>query len=340
MFDVYIFAKIILEIHPWLILLINIEGCVKMPPTMLVPDDPSQYTHHDQLFKQLIHTFFAEFLELFFPEVHRYVDFSSIKPLSEEMFTDFIEGESRRADIVIETKLRETDSLIIIHVEPQSYGQPNFNERMYHYFSLLYNKYRKPIIPIAVFSYNENRYERNDFTMSFPFFHVLSFYFLSLELRKMKWRNFIHSNNPAAAALISKMGYTEKEKVQVKKGFMRMLAKMELNPAKMELINGFFETYLTLSESEEKELMEEIKQLDYDEVKQIMKLPNSWREKGLLEGIQEGMQKGIKEGKQIGEMEAKMKVARKMLITGASIEYIKEVTGLEYAEIEEIKKLL
>ncbi len=39
-----------------------------------------------------------------------------------------------------------------------------------------------------------------------------------------------------------------------------MLVKMEINPAKAELINGLFETYLSLNESEEEELMEEIKQ--------------------------------------------------------------------------------
>ncbi|MEC1697372.1 hypothetical protein [Schinkia azotoformans] len=58
----------------------------------------------------------------------------------------------------------------------------------------------------------------------------------------MNWWNYIHSNNPAATALLSKMGFTEKEKVQVKKEFLRMLVKMELNPAKAELINGFFGT--------------------------------------------------------------------------------------------------
>ena len=45
--------------------------------------------------------------------------------------------------------------------------------------------------------------------------------------------------------------------------FLRMLVKMKLDPAKTELINGFFETYLTLNKSEgRRELMDEIKQLD------------------------------------------------------------------------------
>ena len=56
--------------------------------------------------------------------------------------------------------------------------------------------------------------------------------------------------------------YSNKEKVQVKKEFSRMLVKIELNLAKATLINGFFETYLSLTEDEEEELMEKIKQWD------------------------------------------------------------------------------
>lgn len=66
-----------------------------MSVTMLVREDPHLYVHHDQLFKQLIHTFFAEFIDLFFPDVYLHIDFDSIKPLSEEMFTDLIDGENR-----------------------------------------------------------------------------------------------------------------------------------------------------------------------------------------------------------------------------------------------------
>jgi hypothetical protein len=200
----------------------------------------SRYTDHDQLFKELIHTFFAEFLELFFPEVHKYIDFSAIRPLSEEVFTDLLGGESRRADIVIEAKLKGEETILIIHVEPQSYYQTNFHERMYLYFSLLYNKYRKPILPIAVFTYDKNYNEKNEFTMSFPFFHVLSFQFLTLTLRKLRWRDFIYSNNPVAAALLCKMGFSEEERVEVKKEFLRMLVRMQLDPARQRLIYGFF----------------------------------------------------------------------------------------------------
>src|SRR5690625_122740 len=288
----------------------------------IVLEEETDYTHHDQLFKELIHILFEEFLEAFFPEVHHHIDFNSIKPLSEEVFTDLFEGESRKADIVIETKLKNMDTIIIIHVEPQSYGQQNFHERMYLYYSLLYNKYRKPILPIAIFSYDEIRTEKNEFKIQFPFFHVLTFNFLMLELKKTNWRNYIQTNNPVAAALLSKMSYTQDERIRVKKEFLRMIAKMELDPAKMRYIIGFFERYLSLNKYEEEVLMKEIKQ--YNESREIPYLPISWEEKGREEGISQG----------------KREVALEMLKEGASIDFIVKVTQLSRESIKKLRKTL
>src|SRR5690625_4618077 len=161
---------------------------------------------------------------------------------------------------------------------------------MYHYFSLLYNKYRKPIIPIAVFSYDERRTEQSHFTIEFPFFRVLDFNFLMFQLNTMNWRDYLQSKNPVAAALLSKMNYNEEEKIQVKKEFLRMIVKMELNPARARFILGFFERYIMLNEREEATLMKEIKQMD--ESDDIMHLPISWEEKGIKKGIEQGIEAG------------------------------------------------
>ncbi|MGG3835135.1 DUF4351 domain-containing protein, partial [Geobacillus thermocatenulatus] len=37
---------------------------------------------HDRLFKELIQTFFEEFLLLFFPDMHEHIDFSHLSFLS------------------------------------------------------------------------------------------------------------------------------------------------------------------------------------------------------------------------------------------------------------------
>ncbi|MDY0406371.1 Rpn family recombination-promoting nuclease/putative transposase [Virgibacillus sp. 179-BFC.A HS] len=312
-----------------------------MSHPQLVMEKSPAYPHHDQLFKELIRTFFEEFLEAFFPEIHPMIDFQNITFLSEEVFTDLLEGENRRLDIVVETKLKSVDAVVIVHVEPQSTQQTHFQERMYQYFSMLYQRHRKPIIPIAVFSYKEN-WEKNQFVMAFPFFHVLTFNYLTLHLHKKNWRDYITSDNPAAAALLSKMNVKQEERVQVKKEFLRMMVKMQLNPAKQRLIYGFFESYLQLNEEEEEQLMEEIKHMD--EADKIMEIPISYEEKGKEIGKKIGEEIGKKMGKEegikLGREEGIRQVALEMLRKGAAVDFISEVTRLSKKEVEALKREL
>jgi leucyl-tRNA synthetase len=92
---------------------------------------------------------------------------------------------------------------------------------------------------------------------------------------------------------------------------------------KNEFLLGFFETFLTLDEDEENELLKEIKKLPAEESEQVMNMLNNWIEKGKKEG----------------EWKGKRKVASKLLEEGMPIELISALTELEDAEMEEIKLL-
>jgi hypothetical protein len=192
---------------------------------------------------------------------------------------------------------------------------------MYLYFSLLYNKYRKPIIPIALYTYDDNR-ETNQYKMELPFINILTFNFLTLHIRKMNWRDFIKTDNPVAAALLSKMGYSDSERIAVKKEFLKMLVRMELSPAKQRLIYGFFEQYLILDEKEEEKLMEEIKQLD--DASKILEIPISYEKKG----VEKGIEKGIRI------------TALEMIKEGFPIQTVVKITKLDVKEVEEMKRSL
>ncbi|MGG3750348.1 DUF4351 domain-containing protein, partial [Heyndrickxia faecalis] len=141
--------------------------------------------------------------------------------------------------------------------------------------------------------------------------------------------NYIRSNNPVAAALLSKMGYTEKERVQVKLEFLRMLARMELDPAKMRLLYGFFDYYLKLNEKEEAEVMENIKMLDPDEAEQVLKLPNSYFDRGY--------KKGKEEGREEGEERLRRFIVN-LLKNQVDVKVIAQASGLSEDEIMKIKR--
>lgn len=167
---------------------------------------------HDRLFKLLIETFFEEFIMLFLPEAAESINFSDITFLNQEILNDLMEGEKKVVDLLVKTRLRGQDSIILLHVEPQSYYQDHFNERMFIYHNRLYEKHRLPILPVALFTYDENKTEPDEFTIQFPFKNIVSFKYVTIELKKLPWRQYIHQDNPIAAALLSKMGYTKKKK--------------------------------------------------------------------------------------------------------------------------------
>src|SRR5699024_1110842 len=143
-----------------------------------------------------------------------------------------------------------------------------------------------------------------------PIFHLI----------KKNWRNFIYSDNPAAAALLSKMGYTEEERVQVRLEFLRMVSRMELDPAKTQLLYGFFDSYLKLNEEEEKQMREEVSKLPKEEADRVLELPNYYFDKGIEKGIEKGLKK----------------VVYSMFEKDFPDEVIADITNLN---IDEIKKL-
>ncbi|BAD77137.1 MULTISPECIES: Rpn family recombination-promoting nuclease/putative transposase [Geobacillus] len=292
---------------------------------------------HDRLFKELLSTFFEEFLLLFFPNVYEHIDVRHLSFLTEELFTDVTAGEKHRVDLLVETKMKGEEGLIIVHVEHQSYAQRTFPERMFLYFSRLFQKYRRRILPIAIFSYDEHHDEPSSLVVQFPFLTVLDFRFLTVELRKLPWRAYIRHDNPVAAALLSKMGYNEEEKVEVKKEFLRMLVRLELDEAKQRLLFGFFETYLRLSEEEEAKLRNEVSQMETKEAKQVMELIVSYEQRGMEKGIQQGVKQGMKQGRQKGIEEGKLDVVKRMLAKGYDVDTIHELTGLPVEKIERVK---
>jgi predicted transposase/invertase (TIGR01784 family) len=296
---------------------------------------------HDRLFKELLETFFEEFITIFFPELHRVINFSGLRFLQQELFTDVTIGDKHRVDLLAEVGLHGEEGLILIHIESQAQYQEDFAKRMFIYFSRLYQKFNRKILPIAIFSYNTPHEEPDSFQIGFPFFDVMRFNFYTLELKKRNWRDYLQNDNPAAAALMSKMGYQRNEKVQVKKEFLRMLVRLQLDPARKKLLTGFFEAYLKLNKREEEQLKIELNQLPAEEVDKIMEITTSWHEKGRMEGEAAGVIKGeaagIIKGEAAGIIKGKLETARKMLAKSLPNDLIMELTGLTLDEIAKLK---
>jgi hypothetical protein len=151
---------------------------------------------HDQLFKELIRTFFFEFVELFLPEVTVFMDANSLEILDKEIFTDVTHGERREVDLVGKVRFRGSDTFFLVHVENQAQAHPNFAQRMHSYFSRLHDKYALPVYPIALFTYDAPLRKQPDrYRVEFPDRVVLDFQFRAIQLNQLSWREFARREN-------------------------------------------------------------------------------------------------------------------------------------------------
>ena len=241
--------------------------------------------NHDQLFKELLTTFFVEFLELFFPSVLEYLDTDSIQFVDKELFTDLVGGEKKILDIVALAKFQEQDYSFLVHVENQASNAPEFNRRMFRYFCSLFLKYDRPIYPIVVFSYDSpKRLDRSNFVIDFPDGQVLNFDYKIVQLNRLDWRDFLRRKNPIAAALMAKMKIDKCDRPQVKAQCLRLLVTLKLDPAKMQLISGFVDSYLNLDSTEEQIFQNQLSTMELQEQEQIMEITTSWEQKGIVKG--------------------------------------------------------
>ncbi|MDF5726052.1 MAG: DUF4351 domain-containing protein [Rhizonema sp. PD37] len=244
---------------------------------------------HDRLFKQLLGNFFPEFIELFFPQISADWQPNSLRFLPQEVFTDVTEGEKKIIDLIVQASFKSQDALFIIHTEHQSYSQANFNERMFTYFARLREKYALPIYPIVIYSFDTpNKPEPNSYRIELFGKTVLEFNYEVIQLNQLHWQEFVNRRNPVASALMAKMQMDKVERPRVKLLSLQLLASLGLNPAQVQLISGFIDTYLKLNAQETALFVEQLATIEPRQQEEVMQIVTSWMEQGIEQGIEQG----------------------------------------------------
>jgi hypothetical protein len=220
-------------------------------PEPLPPEPTPPEINHDFLFKQLISTFFLDFLQLFAPQLAALIEPDSVRFLQQEHFTDIVEGEKRILDLLAEVKLARDPAAILIDVEAESTRRSAFAQRLFFYFALLYQRHLKRVYPLALFTYDQPKNPaQSSHSMEVADLKVLDFQFKAIQLNRLDWRAYLNQSNPVAAALMAKMDIAPEDRPKVKAECLRLLVTLQLDPAKSLLISSFIDTYLRMSQTE------------------------------------------------------------------------------------------
>lgn len=117
---------------------------------------------HDQRFKALIRTFFADFLTLFFADWAARFDLSTIEWLDKEVLPDPPDGSRHVLDLVARLRAKEpidpkagddpTTCLALVHIEIESPDRTTLlAPRLPAYFVHLRQQERLPVLPIVIY---------------------------------------------------------------------------------------------------------------------------------------------------------------------------------------------
>jgi len=200
---------------------------------VLLKEKEKGYRHQVHDLRGLLSSFFGEFLESFFPEVHRQIDAGS-----------FIQLPSRRKDEVVVYRARTNMNDLLIYVlidDGETNENADIHKRMYTVFNSLYNMYGMPIIPILLpLEVSTTNSESCKISVSYPDADMPTFEYYKVKVQKNNWRNYLRNDNVVAAALLYQMDFPEFERMEFQMEILQMLGRLHSNPSEHRTMYHFF----------------------------------------------------------------------------------------------------
>ncbi|MEO1368526.1 MAG: hypothetical protein AAFX50_15235 [Acidobacteriota bacterium] len=259
---------------------------------------------HDALWKELLRTFFPEFLELALPSVAATLDCAARRFLEQESFTDHKDGRHVRLDVVAEVPtLRRSAQLVVIHIEVEREFGLAMDRRIFRYFAHLKLKLDRPVVPIVLYlrggpagiERRQHRDEVGDFL-------VHEFNYCAVGLSRARLDEFL-STSRLGPALASCTRGDDLPPHERKFRCMEAILDADVNPAQQMLLLNAVETYLELEADERLKYQRRVEESPKRE--EVLTMEMTWADRLKENGRREGVVVGRREG---------VAVARRLLL--------------------------
>ena len=264
--------------------------------------------NHDELFKSLLKTgrLLEDFFAVFFPRLHRFIDFGHIEFLDKERFTH--RGERRTGDLLIKTRFRGKPAAFLIHLEHEAHAHRDLARRMLEYFILDWRQYNMPVYPIAVLSHRKlDTRSLEPLRMVIRGHKILDFRFAVIDLARLEAGKYVRKLNAAALALSARMRMDAGARIPLALDFIRNTAQAQLRETEQDAVSRFYFAYQQFRGEEGLQLVEKLSRIKNMEIpKDILRnnpLVRFGRTEGRQEGWRQGRQEGWHKGRQEGQRE-------------------------------------
>ena len=296
---------------------------------------------HDQRFKEFLRAFLQDFLKLFYPHVEERLDFGELEFLDTEVFTHLHDGSRREADVVAKLRTRDGQpELVLIHVEVQARTEPDVNERMFEYYSLLRSRYKLPIFPIVVYlSRGKKGFEVEEYRDSLFGTEILLFRYESIRLARLSAEEYLDTGGPVAAGLAALMNRSARSRRRtleaLRLSMLWEVVESALDEARQFLLFDLIETYFPLTDKQRARYQRLVSRKENWKMQEV---ELSWAEKLEQKGLEKGREQGREEGREQGREEGLLAGKRETLTRLMTAKF-GALPDAETADIEAIESL-
>ena len=312
----------------------------------------------DALWKGVIEDFFEPFLYFFYPQWIHEVDFDKeFEFLDKELDQLFPETENirRYADKLVKVFTKEgEEKWVLVHIEVQGYYDKHFAERMFTYYYRIYDRYRKEIMALAIFTDNSSTFQPSEFNLTF-LNTKLKYQFDTYKLYTKKVNDFYkQKDNPFS--IIMETAWCELhnkgsiDELHNKTEIARKLFNKGFDKRAIEKLLNFLRYYFRLQDSKKERIFESrldnftslsntIITMGLEEAI-LADVKRQGVEQGVEQGIEQGIEKGIKQGIEEGIEQGKKELIKQLLQKEFSVKKIHEMVELPLDFIIQVQKEL
>lgn len=173
-----------------------------------MPNEPEQRGDFDSPWKDILSSYFEEFIAFFFPQANSAIDWS--KPyqfLDTELQQIVRDAElgKRIADKLAQVWLNNGESTwVLVHIEIQNQPKSDFAKRMYTYNHRIFDRYDRQVASLAVLSDEQAEWKPTQFgyqllgcevNFKFPVVKLLDY--------QQNWQELEESSNPFATVVMA-----------------------------------------------------------------------------------------------------------------------------------------
>jgi len=254
----------------------------------------------DSAWKDILEDLFPQFLEFFFYDLYKEIDFSK-KPIFMDKELEKILKTSktgkRFADKLVKIYLKDgSEKWCLCHVEVQGKKEKNFSERIYIYNYRIFDRYHKNVVSLVVLTNEDENFRPCPYEFTIDGFSLVFKYpLVKIIDYKDRLDEIKKSENPFAVVVETYIRLLEVKKDNEKKLSLKIiLSKSVCNRRNYLKLLRFIDWLINLPEKYEKIYYEEMRKFE-----EVIEMPyvTTFERYGYKKGLREGIEKGIEKGK-------------------------------------------